>query len=134
MKSTLLYVGISTAVAAIAGLGLCIPNLMWLKHSTLRISNQGETPLKLAHVQVGEEKLEFKSIEPGQTNFSLLPASTQGSLAVSVPPAHQLNSFCHSYVEAKMYHIDIVVQDGQVVGCHSSLPILSDLWVRKALF
>ena len=132
MKSTILCLGVTLTVGAIAGLGLCAPNLMWLQRSTLRISNKGNTPLKLAQVSVGQDALEYESIEPGESEFALLPKTVEGSIAITLPPGKTLKSFCHSYVESKMYHVDVVVKDGQVLTCQASLPILSELWVMKA--
>lgn len=133
MNMKVLCLGITSTIVAIAGLGLCLPNLIWLRHSTLRISNQGETTVDTATVKVGDESLDYRAIEPGAFEFTLLPKKASGSLAVSLPPSHKLGTFCHSYVEQKMYHIDVVVKDGQVVDCQASLPILSSFWVFKAL-
>ena len=120
-------------MVTIAGLGLCLPNLIWLKHSTLRISNEGESSIDYASIEVGNESLEYRAIEPGEFEFTLLPEAAVGSLAVTLPPSHEVGSYCHSYVEQKMYHIDVVIKDGQVIDCKASLPILSNFWVFKAL-
>ena len=125
--------GITSTVVAIAGLSLCLPNLIWLTHSTVRISNQGKSRVDTATLQVGEETQDYHSIEPGTFHFATLPQTSRGSLAVTLPPSQQRGSFCHTYVEEKMYHVDITVEDGKVMSCQTSLPILSNLWVLKAL-
>ena len=133
MNSKVLCLGITSAIVAIAGLGFSLPNLIWLRHSTLRISNQGEATIDQALITVGDESLDYQAIEPGEFEFTLLPKAAEGSLAVTLPPSHKIGTFCHSYVEQKMYHIDVVVKDGQVIDCQASLPILSSFWVLKAL-
>ncbi|MEM9136201.1 MAG: hypothetical protein AAGB01_02460 [Cyanobacteria bacterium P01_F01_bin.42] len=65
--------------------------------------------------------------------FKRLPYQTRGSVALTLPPGQQLDSFCHTYVEATMYHVDVTVADGRVVACDASLPIVSNLWVLQAL-
>jgi len=125
-------VGISATVIAIAGLSLCLPNVIWLRRSTIRISNQGQSVPTVAKLQIGDQTQDYRAIEPGECQFATLPRTSQGSLAVTLPPNHQLGSFCHTYVEGKMYHVDITVKDGKVLDCTTSLPILSNLWVLKA--
>jgi hypothetical protein len=133
MNIKILCLGITSTLVAIAGLGLCLPNVMWLKHSTIRINNQGNTTVDLTKLQVGEETQEIRAIEPGTFHFGMLPQQSQGSLAVTLPPNQKLDSFCHTFVEEKMYHVDISLKEGKVLSCETSLPILSNLWVLKAM-
>ncbi len=133
MNAKVLCLGITSTVVAIAGLSLYLPNMIWLKHSTIRISNQGNSVVNLANVQVGKESLNYHSIEPGEFHFATLPQASEGSLAVTLPPSHKLGSFCHTYVEGKMYHVDVTLEAGKVLSCETSLPIVSNLWVLKAL-
>ena len=134
MKGKVLGMGVTTAVVAIAGLALCIPNALWLKHSTIRISNQGDSTVPAATLQVGELSIDYRSIEPGEAEFALLPKRSKGSVAIMLPPNQQLDSFCHAYVDAQMYHLDVTVEDGKVLSCDASLPLFTSLWVMKALF
>ena len=133
MNVKVLGIGVTTAMVAIAGLALCVPNILWLKHSTVRIANQGQSTVPQATLQVGDQSIDYHSIDPGDTKFALLPNRTQGSVAIMLPPSQHLNSFCHTHVEAKMYHLDVTVEDGKIISCKASLPLLSSLWVLKAL-
>ncbi len=132
MKVAPLVVGIGGSLIAIAGLSLSLPNLMWLKHSTLRVNNTGKQPLEMAQLSVGETTLEIQDIEPGEFEFRLLPKQVNGTMAITLPPSRSLESLCHTYSEGKMFHIEVQIQDGKVVACQSSVPFLSKLWVVKA--
>lgn len=133
MNVKLIAIGLGTTILAIAGLAVCVPNAIWLKHSTLRINNTGKNTLAMAQVQVGQQTLEVSNLEPGEFQFRLLPQTSEGEIAIMVPPSYSLESLCHTYVEGKMFHIDVTIQDGKVIACDSSLPILSSLWIFKAL-
>lgn len=132
MKIVPLVLGVSTSLVAIAGIAICLPNMMWLKYSTLRINNEGNQSLPVAQIQIGDSLLEVKDIKPGKFDFRILPQASEGTLAITLPPSHSLESLCHTYLEKRMYHVDVTVKNGQVLRCESSLPLLSQFWMTKA--
>ena len=124
--------GLGTTLVAIAGASVCLPNFMWLKHSTLRINNDGSQPIDLAQIQVGDTLIEVKDVAPGAFAFRILPEQSVGRAVVTLPPNHSLEGLCHTYTEEKMYHIDVKIKNGKVLECESSVPLLSKLWLIKA--
>ncbi|MEM9136200.1 MAG: hypothetical protein AAGB01_02455 [Cyanobacteria bacterium P01_F01_bin.42] len=48
-------VGWGLSTAAIAGLALCLPNALWLRHSTIKITNQGASTVLRATMQAEKE-------------------------------------------------------------------------------
>ncbi|MCM1985166.1 hypothetical protein [Lyngbya confervoides] len=132
MNLKLIAVSLSTTTVVLAGLALLLPNALWLRHSTLRVTNVGQTPVQATEVQVGSKTLKIQAVQPDRFKFEMLPTEAQGSMLVTVTPRSGLHSFCHTYLEPKMYHVEIQIQDGQVVNCQTSLPLLSKLWVVEA--
>jgi hypothetical protein len=128
-----LVTGVTIGFCAIAGFALMVPNVLWLDHSTVRVENVGDKPISEIEFDLGGEIVQFQDIEPGAIAMGTLPNAQAGTLAILVKPNYSTKNTCQSYLENRLFHVDVVVDNGEITHCDASVPILSNLWVLKAI-
>jgi len=110
---------------------LCLfaPNVLWLTHSTARITNAGTAPLKAVTVYVDDTARLVGTLAPGESDFIFLPKKGDATYRVLYLSESGIRSACNEYVEESMYHIETRLAGDD--ACTVSLPITRDLLIRK---
>jgi hypothetical protein len=109
------------------------PNLIWLAYSTARITNTGDEILRSVIVHVDDEQTILGELEPGKSRFIILPNSGDATFKVSYVKGTNTETVCQEYAEGDMYHIETLLSDNKGSKCISTLPLVSDLLILKAL-
>lgn len=129
MRVVLGLLGCSVLVALVV-LG---PNLLWLARSTATVTNESGKELRDLRVDLGDRDVLIGVAMLGQSRFVFLPQTGAATLGVTYVVNGELHRGCHEYVEGSMYHVDIVISDGQEASCTVSLPLLNRLLWSEAL-
>ena len=125
MKNLIFILVILAALAA-------APNLLWLRHSTVQVTNEGNVRLYNVALRIGTQSSPIGNVQPESTRFDFLPTGFgEASLSVEHEVNYRLISHCQEYVESTGYHVEVVVDKDQQFRCTTELPISSSLLVQK---
>ncbi|MBX3235694.1 MAG: hypothetical protein KF814_06045 [Nitrospiraceae bacterium] len=80
---------------------LCAPNLVWLKHSTVRVENRGQEEIQDLVLYACSQPINLGSLAPGGSRFRLIPHCGEDSLEVRSGDL----AVCNIYVEGQSYHV-----------------------------
>ncbi len=110
---------------------LCLfaPNVLWLSHSTARITNAGREPLKAVTVNVDNTARLVGTLAPGESDFIFLAKKGDATYRVLYLSESGIRSAYNEYVEGSMYHVETHLAGDD--SCNVSLPLVSDLLLRK---
>ncbi len=122
LLALLLVVGLFAALLA--------PNLLWLKHSTMRISNGSPWPLKQISVEVRGGQEEIETLAPGAKVVILLPARYDTDVKLSYriatgsAEAPETRGCVAGYVQRASYHVVAEIGASGNADCRAGIASL----------
>lgn len=127
------------ALLALAGLALVAafivfaPNLIWLARSTARITNHSGRELRNFRLELDGRDVTFGLVAPGQSRFVFLPETGDATLLVVYSVGTRQRTGCQEYVEASMFHVNVVIGPDLEPRCAVNLPLTKRLFWSEAL-
>ena len=110
------------------------PNAVWLKYSTVHVTNDTGVWMHRVSLQTSSESTPLGSLLPNSTRFAILPTSFgEARLILSYEANGVPGSGCQKYVESTGYHVEVVVDKDRVVECWVEQPLTSSLLLQKVL-
>lgn len=118
----------------ILGIVMIAPNVLWLIHSTARVTNESNGLLRDIALRVGSQSVPVGDVASQASRFAFLPSDFGGAtLSVEYKSNNAPASQCQVYVESTKYHVEIVVDENHNTRCTVELVTLMSLFVWKLL-
>ncbi len=125
------------AVLVVLGLFACLflPNLLWLSHSTLKISNGSAWKLEEITIEVTGGREDIDSLAAGAKVMVLLPVTGESDMILRYrlaggETATAEEQGCNAgYIEAGMYHVIAEIDASGAATCSVELASLSRLLI-----
>jgi hypothetical protein len=125
MKNLIFILFILAALAA-------APNVVWLRYSTLRVTNEAGVLLRDVALQIGTQSIPVGNVLVDSSRFAFLPKEFgEATLTIAYIVNGAPASGCQEYVESTGYHVEVVVDEDQSVRCSVERPTFSSLLVQK---
>ena len=125
MKNLISIFSILAALAA-------APNVVWLRYSTVRVTNEADALLRDVALLIDTESVPVGNVLLKSSRFSFLPTEFgEATLTIAYRIKGASVSGCQEYVESTRYHVEVVVNEDQSVSCSVEQPIFSGLLVQK---
>lgn len=131
--------GRKTLLAVFVVLGffaaLLAPNLLWLSHSTLKISNGSPWTLEEITIEVTGGREEIETLAAGAKVLILLPVAGESDMKLRYrikagEAAAMEERGCNAgYIEAGMYHVIAEIDAGGTATCQAELASLKRLLI-----
>jgi len=111
------------------------PNTLWLVRSTAVVRSHSAVPLGLSIVveDEGPRSTDLGTLSAGDARFLWVEARGEATLFVEVVHEGDRHRHCGEYVEAAMYHVEVVILAPDEVICHVELPLLDRLLLLDLL-
>lgn len=125
------------AVLIVLGLfaALFAPNLLWLSHSTLKISNGSARTLEQITIEVAGGREDIEKLAAGEKAMVLLPVTGESDMKLryritgSEADATEEHGCNAGYIEAGMYHVIAEIDASGAATCSVELASLNRLLI-----
>ena len=104
-------------------------NLVWLGTSTVRIKNASQLSIDSIAYRACETTHHVGTLQSNQSVFRFLEACGDDTLEILVGNS----SFCQTYVEGELYHVDAIIQSPKAVNCTYD-DLFSSLFIAKVFW